>query len=76
MGVCATDWSLEAADVADVVGAVTGAAGAAGEAAVAAEGGSARWGSGCPQRSAPGEKDEFVAAGRVDVTGHWSRPRF
>lgn len=70
--VCATEWSLAVADVADVVG----AAGAADEAAVAAEGGSAQWGSGCLQRSGPGEKGEAVVVGRVDVSGHWSRPRF
>lgn len=55
---CAMAWSPAVADVADVAG-------------VAAEGGSAQWGSGCLQRSAPGEKDGSVAVGRADVTGHW-----
>lgn len=73
VGVCATELSPAVVDVADVV---AGVAGAAGEPAVAADGESAQWGSGCPQRSAPGEKDGSVAVGRVDVAGHWSRPRF
>lgn len=60
--VCATGCSLAvAADAAGVAVVVDVAA---------AEGGSAQWGLGFLQRSAPGEKDGSVAVERADVTGH------
>lgn len=65
MDVCATRYSLAVvADAADVSVAVV-------VVAAAAEGGSAQWGSGFLQRSAPGGKDGSVAVERADVTGHW-----